>query len=85
MNARIETSDGCILSGITEHRDTPAEAVRAFLTALKTVPLDQVIVTNGPAGRRHWRWNGAAFTEEPVEWLRDKVAASHGQEATDDQ
>ena len=60
----------------SEHADTPSLAVSRYLNYLKAVPLDKVIVTHaGRDDRRHWRWNGAAFTEQPVEWFRDRVTA----------
>lgn len=68
--ADIEISDGCIIGGITEHRDTPDQAVLAFLARLQGVDygdLENVIVTNSlRPERRHWRWNGAAFVEVPL-------------------
>ncbi len=73
VESKIEVSDGVILSGITEHRSTPADAVHAFLNVLQEVPLDKVLVTKAMTERRHWRWNGAAFAEEPVKWLSERA------------
>lgn len=69
VDADIMVSNGTIIGGVTEHRDTPEEAVAAFLDHLKNLSLDFVIVTDsgkfgGGERRRHWRWNGAAFREE---------------------
>lgn len=64
VSARIEIGDGAFLSGITEHRDAPEQAVDAFLARLVTVDqhdFDHYLVTRRPC--RHWRWNGSAFTE----------------------
>lgn len=67
VSARVEISDGVIVSGITEHRADPAAAVEAFLIAVCNVnyaaKLDSVLVTRKGSERREWRWNGAAFTE----------------------
>ena len=83
IEARIEVSDGCVLTGGTEHADTPTLAVSRYLNYLKAVPLDKVIVTHaGRDDRRHWRWNGAAFTEQPVEWFRDRVGVGRDSEST---
>ena len=64
IEAKVEVSDGCILSGVTEHRETPAQAVRAFVEALQAISLDEVIVAKPTGQRRHYRWNGAAFAEQ---------------------
>lgn len=70
IQARIEVGDGVSLTGICEHRDSPEEAVFAYLDALKEVDqgdFDHFLVSNAMnrEKRRHWRWNGAAFTEVP--------------------
>lgn len=64
VEAKVEISDGCILSGVTEHRETPAQAVRAFVDRLQAITLDEVIVAKPIGERRHYRWNGAAFAEQ---------------------
>lgn len=56
--------DGVIEHGITEHRDTPDEAVAAFLEVLCNVPHGKSIRTGPHDAVRHWRWNGAAFAED---------------------
>lgn len=66
IEARIEQSDGCIISGIVEHRNDPLSAVLAFHAALKAIDDKHVLVSNaGRETRRHWRWNGGAFAEVP--------------------
>lgn len=73
ISSRIEISDGVVLSGICEHEDTPEAAVAAFMGRLANVPVDQAIVVNAyKANRRHYRWNGAGFIEEPIEWLANR-------------
>lgn len=72
VSARIEVSNGAILTSLTSltsHRDTPETAVFAFLDNLRAIPVDQVLVTHSMdrKRRRHYRWNGAAFVEEPRE------------------
>lgn len=64
VGARIEFSDGFMLRGMTEHRATPDEAVFAFLAALQSISLDEVIVASPAGERREFRWNGGAFAEE---------------------
>jgi len=71
--SHLNTSDGALQRGVCEHRDTPELAVRAFLYALAAISLDEVIVGRVGDERRHYRWNGAAFVEEPVAWMRDRV------------
>lgn len=69
VDARIEISDGCMLSGVTEHRDTPDLAVLAFINTLMAIDsnqFDRCIVANAMVGeRRQYVWNGAAFAEVP--------------------
>jgi hypothetical protein len=81
VSARIEVSDGSCLSGITEHEHAPDVAVRAFLNRITEVGVhdhEHVLVTfphtEDGRQRRHWRWTGRAFTEEPVEWFRERSA-----------
>jgi hypothetical protein len=62
--SRIEKTNGSILTGMVEHRDTPTQAVLAFHGALTDIDRDHVLVTDaGRETRRHWRWNGGAFVE----------------------
>jgi hypothetical protein len=73
VSARIDISDGACLSGVTEHEDTPDVAVRAFLNRITEVGQhdhEHVLVTRFHGERRHHRWNGRAFVEEPVDWFR---------------
>lgn len=65
VSARIEISDGVMLRGGAKHRDTPVEAIYAYLEWLIDVPSDEMLVTRASYDdRRYWRWNGAAFAEE---------------------
>lgn len=64
ISAKIQISNGNFLKAVTEHRDTPAQAVRAFVDALKELSMDEVIVASPTGERRHYRWNGAAFAEQ---------------------
>lgn len=65
--ARINIGGDGLLTGGTEHRDTPQEAVAAYMDWLTNVPRDKYLVVNdGRENRRHYRWNGAAFTEIPI-------------------
>jgi len=66
VEARIDIGGDGLLSGGSEHRDTPQEAVVAYMERLCEIDLDHYLVTNaGGDARRHWRWNGAAFAELP--------------------
>lgn len=77
--SRIEVTNGVFLSGVSEHRDTPEDAIDAFMGRLTSVPLRHAIVVNADRdNRRHYRWNGAGFTEEPVEWLSERVNREEG-------
>lgn len=70
VEAKIEVSDGAVLSGITEHRDSPDEAVAAYLERLREVnqnDSDHVLAARVAGDRRHFRWNGAAFVSEPLD------------------
>ena len=85
VSARIEISDGSCLSSVTEHEDTPDVAVRAYLNRITEVGVhdhEHVLVTHPHTEdgrqRRHWRWNGRAFTEEPVEWFRETARRKNG-------
>lgn len=70
VQARIEVGDGDVLQGMTEHRDTPEDAVNAYMARLKEINYHQAthfLVTRRFGDRRqHWRWNGVTFMEEPV-------------------
>lgn len=63
VSARIEVGNGAFLTGITEHRADPNEAVHAFFERLTAVSDDEYLVTRYRDHRREWRWNGAAFEE----------------------
>lgn len=64
LSARIEVSDGKIVSTLSQHRDTPDQAVLAFFNTLVAVSSPSIVVTNGlRPERRNWRWNGACFVE----------------------
>jgi hypothetical protein len=63
VSANVEVGNGAFLTGITEHRGDPYEAVRAFFERLTSVPQDEYLVTKYCGHRREWRWNGAAFQE----------------------
>lgn len=72
VSARVNIGGNGFLRGITEHRGTPEDAVFAYLARLQDVnydTLDSYLVTESASKhrRRHWRWNGAAFVEQPVE------------------
>ena len=64
--AEIEIGGDGLLSGVTEHESTPEAAIDAYFDRLTQVDLQHYIVT-GYYGKdlRHWRWNGAAFSEVP--------------------
>jgi hypothetical protein len=62
VSARIDIGGDGVLRGGSEHRNTPDEAVSAYLSWLTDVDVDHYLVTSNP--RRHWRWNGAAFAEQ---------------------
>jgi hypothetical protein len=67
VDARIEMGGEGVLFGMTEHRSSPESAVMAYFSSLITVDLDHYLVTHAydEKARRHWKWNGAAFTEVP--------------------
>ena len=55
-----------LLCSVTEHRDTPEQAIDAAFKRLAAVSAPNYIVTDAFQGdRKHWRWNGAAFVEVP--------------------
>lgn len=60
---RLEVGDGSLLRGVTEHRDTPEQAIHAFFDALTSIGLDEYVVGEYLGQRREYRWNGAAFAE----------------------
>lgn len=69
VQARIEISDGTILSGVTEHNKTPDLAVLSFINRLMAVNTDQfthcIVAKAHSDERRQYLWNGAAFAEVP--------------------
>lgn len=78
VEAQVEVSDGVVLSGVTEHEDSPEQAVHAYLARLAEVDVNdfgRVLVTRAYAGdeRRHWRWNGAAFANEPLDAFKTRL------------
>lgn len=68
--ARISIGDGAVLSSICEHADTPQAAVRAYFEALCDVDQSDtehyLVTREGTDQRRHFRWNGAAFVDQPL-------------------
>lgn len=64
VEARINVSDGVFLTGPTEHRSSPQEAVKAFFERLTNTRSDGVVVAHPAGVRREYRWNGAAFVEQ---------------------
>lgn len=75
VSARIEVSDGVILRGLVEHRDTPDEAVFALLDKLRGIDMskhgERLVSRAYSDERREYRWNGAAFVESEGPWRRD--------------
>jgi hypothetical protein len=63
VSAGASIGDGVMLRGIVEHRETPAEAVEAYMQRVRRLNLDEYIATEFRGHRREWRWNGAAFAE----------------------
>jgi hypothetical protein len=66
VSSAINIGGDGMLTGITEHRTTPEQAIEAYLLRIQAVEAPRYIVTksNSP-DRRHYRWNGAAFAEVP--------------------
>lgn len=72
--AGLDIGDGVLLTGISEHRHTPEDAVFAILERLMAVTdLDHYIATRSEP-RREYRWNGAAFADV----TRPEVLARQG-------
>ena len=74
VSSQIHISNGALISGISEHRDSPEDAVSAHLARLVNVGPAEVVVTGenrNRGGRRHWRWNGHAWTD-----ASDRIAVS---------
>lgn len=63
VQANISIGNGAILTGATEHRSTPGDAVAAFFNRVADLSLDEYVVSDYLGHRREWRWNGAAFAE----------------------
>lgn len=62
----VNLSNGTMLSGLSVHRDSPEQALLAFVAELRDEgQQSQVVAVEGRNGRRHYRWNGAAFAEVP--------------------
>jgi hypothetical protein len=65
VSARIEISNGAMLSSICEHRSTPDAAVAAFLDELKKHPMygeTYIVVGATSSGvRSAYQFNGACF------------------------
>jgi len=66
VSASIEISDGSFSSGITEHRDSPGEAVDAFWDRITSLKPGESLVAWMGGGKPDWRgkWNG--FMWEPT-------------------
>ena len=64
--SRIEEKDDCLLTGLTEHADTPEHAVNQFLVMLQNIDKAHYLVADSYGdNRRMYRWNGVAFAEVP--------------------
>lgn len=77
VSARIEISDGSVLTGVAEHTENMQDAITAFFNRLAEIDLDHRVVSRYAGRRREWRWNGAAFAE----CTRDKVFAREAERA----
>lgn len=64
VEARINVSDGCLLTSISGHRSTPVGAVAAFFDQLLAIRSSEVLVAHPAGARREYRWNGASFVEQ---------------------
>lgn len=65
VSSCISIGDGTTLTGVNEHHDTPAKAVRMFFGTIRNVGGDEHLSVVHRGERRNYRWNGAAFTEVP--------------------
>jgi hypothetical protein len=63
--ATLEISDGCFLTGVTEHRHTPERAVAAYLERIQSVAEGERVVAGAyTLARKEWRWDGIRWRQE---------------------
>lgn len=65
VSARIEISDGAVLSGVAKHDENPTDAVVNFMFELcrHTLYGQTYVIVGAYTDRRiAYQWNGAAFT-----------------------
>ena len=64
VSAPIEISDGTILTGVCEHRDTPLDALLAFESKIKAeADGTKWLAVQQEGQRSNFVWNGAAFQQ----------------------
>lgn len=64
VSSNIEVTDGMMITSLSEHSDTPGEAIVNYLLAMQLVKEPKRLVTNSMReNRREWRWNGVAWGE----------------------
>lgn len=76
----LEIGNGTLLTGGSEHRETPDQAIQAFFDRLTSIGLDEYIVGDYLGQRREYRWNGAAFAECTRSEVLAQQAAQNDQE-----
>ena len=64
VEAKIDISDGSVLTRCAEHRADPSEALRAYWQRIKTLTADETVaVRAGSADSREFRWTGFLWAE----------------------
>lgn len=65
LSCSIDTSDGTIRTGVTEHRDDPIEAVKAYWNRITGIGPQEHLVMYRGNGKPDWRgrWNGYMWEE----------------------
>ena len=78
----LNLTNGTFLSGVTAHRDSPEQALVAFMERLRNEGQQrQVVAVESRGQRRHYRWNGVTFAEVPdflLPWADNTSAVSAG-------
>lgn len=78
----LNLSNGIFLTGVSVHRDSPEQALVAFMEELRDEgQQSQVVAVESRGQRRNYRWNGVTFAEVPdflLPWADNTAAVSAG-------
>lgn len=61
VTSRVYIGDGAVISSPTEHRETPQDAVYAYIEKLTNLRENEFLITHQP-DRKEWRWEDGKWS-----------------------